>query len=110
MDELPITRSGRYAGIAAASYTGADHRRVVYLTRRFVPQPENLVQVGEHRVQPGERLDHIAAHHFGDPELFWRLCDANRATDPALLATPGRRLRVTLPAELAWNAPAADDA
>jgi len=46
----------------------------------------------------GERLDHIAAHYFGDPELFWRICDANRAMRPEeLTETEGRRLLITLP-------------
>jgi hypothetical protein len=100
MSDLPTPRSGRYAGCPAATYTGPDRRTVVYLTRRFVPPPEQLALVQEHLVRPGERLDHIAARHFGDPELFWRICDANRTGDPASLAVPGRRLRITLPLEM----------
>ena len=54
--------------------------------------------IGEHVVTQGERLDHIAARYFGDPELFWRLCDANRAMRPEeLTETIGRRLGITLP-------------
>ncbi len=46
----------------------------------------------------GERLDNIAATFLGDPELFWRLADANRAMQPEeLVQTVGRRLRITLP-------------
>ena len=40
-------------------------------------------------------------HHrpyLGDPEQFWRVCDANRAMRPdELTETIGRRLRITLP-------------
>jgi hypothetical protein len=49
-------------------------------------------------VVDGERVDNIAARHFGDSTLFWRLCDANNALRPAALTeVPGRRLRITLP-------------
>jgi hypothetical protein len=101
MSDLPGSRGGRYAGLPVATYTGADGRRIAYLTRRFLPQPDAHVLVQAHTVRGGERLDHIAAQHFGDPTLFWRLCDANGAADPVLLEEPGRRLRITLPAELA---------
>ena len=46
----------------------------------------------------GERLDNIAAQYLGDPEQFWRICDANGAMRPdELTETVGRRLRITLP-------------
>ena len=46
----------------------------------------------------GERPDTIAAAHLGDPEQFWRICDANSALHPdELVADVGRRLRITLP-------------
>lgn len=109
-EDLPVGRGGRYAGIPAARYVGLDGRRIVYLTRRFLPQPEMLVLAQEHVVQPGERVDHIAAKFLGDSGLFWRLCDANRAMDPAALAEPGLRLRITLPAELSWSGGGSDDA
>ena len=41
---------------------------------------------------PGDRLDLITARTLGDPEQFWRICDANDALDPDDLAEPGRRL------------------
>ena len=66
--------------------------------RRFVPQPERFQLLQEHTVVQGERLDNLAAQYLGDPTLFWRLCDANRAMRPwELTATVGRRLRVTMP-------------
>jgi hypothetical protein len=45
-------------------------------------------------------LDNISARapEIGDPELFWRICDANRALRPeALTEEIGRRLRITMP-------------
>ena len=29
-----------------------------------------------------DRLDVMAAQYLGDPELFWRICDANGAMRP----------------------------
>ena len=46
----------------------------------------------------GDRLDNLAARYLGDPEQFWRLCDANGAMRPdELTQTSARRLRITLP-------------
>lgn len=90
--------NSRYASIATTSLESADGRTVVYLRRRFCPPPERLVVIEEHRVGPGERLDTIAAQSLGDPELFWRLCDANRAMRPHdLTDEEGRRLVIALP-------------
>ena len=71
---------------------------VAYLKRRFAPQPERLQLLQQHTVTQGERADNIAAKYLGDPTLFWRLCDANRAMRPEeLTETIGRRLRITMP-------------
>lgn len=92
--------SSRYHGILTAKHTLADGRTVTHLRRRFLPQPEDLITVGEHVVAAGERLDAVAARRYGDPEQSWRIADANRAMRPEeLTAVPGRRLRLTLPAE-----------
>lgn len=90
--------TSRYHGIPTATYQFPDGRTVVYVRRRFLPRPEEMATVAEHVVTPGQRLDHVASVHFGDPEQAWRIADANRAMDPdELTATPGRRLRITLP-------------
>jgi hypothetical protein len=90
--------TSRYYGIATTTLTTPDGRTAVYLRRRFVPPPERFALVQLHVVSEGERLDTIAAKHLDDPEAFWRIADANAAMQPeALTATPGRRLRITLP-------------
>ena len=94
----PFPPNSRYRGIPLAVYTRPDGRTIGYLTRRFVPQPDAFVTISEHTVTEGERLDHIAARYFGDPELFWRIADANGALRPEqLIETLGRRIRITLP-------------
>jgi hypothetical protein len=90
--------TSRYYPIPTAEHRRPDGSVVVYARRRMLPRPDELTQIGEHTVGVGERLDHIATQHFGDPELFWRIADANRSMRPQeLTATPGRRLRITLP-------------
>lgn len=93
-----FTPTSRYAALEVAALELPDERKVVYVRRRFVPQPESLALIEEQIVQLGDRLDNVAAARLGDPELFWRIADANRAMRPAdLVAEPGRRLRITLP-------------
>jgi len=56
-----------------------------------------MVIVAEHLVVLGDRLDNIAARHLGDPEQFWRLCDANDAMQPPELTVIGRRIKIPFP-------------
>ena len=97
---MPVAYFGpgsRYAGIATARFE-SPAGTIVYIGRRFLPQPESLAVVGRHTVLQGQRLDHLAARYFGDPELFWRIADANRAMRPeALTGSAGRRLVIALP-------------
>jgi hypothetical protein len=95
-EQFPPT--SRYHGIATKTYPKPDGSGVVYLARRFVPPPERFSLLQEHRVAEGDRLDNLAARYVGDPELFWRLADANNAIRPEELTSElGRRLRITLP-------------
>jgi hypothetical protein len=96
MTNFPPT--SRYALTPTTSLVRADGSMVTYVKRRFVPAPEDFALLQWHRVVQGERLDNIAAQYLGDPEQFWRLCDANRALRPEELTdTIGRKLRITLP-------------
>jgi hypothetical protein len=88
--------NSRYQGVDTGTLDTPDGP-VVYLLRRFVPQPETLPLVREYEVQEQDRLDNLASQFLGDPLLFWRLCDANRAMRPEELEQLHRRLRITLP-------------
>lgn len=92
--------TSRYHGIQTATVErayGENIKIIVFLKRRFVPPPERYELLQEHVVVEGERLDNITAHYLGDPEQFWRVCDANKAMHPVELEEVGRRLRITLP-------------
>ena len=98
MNAFLFTPTSRYHGSQTAILETADHRMLPYLVRRFLPAPERFALLAEHVVTQGERLDNVTAQYFGDPEAFWRVCDANRAMRPEeLLERLGRRLRITLP-------------
>lgn len=90
--------NSRYQGTDTATLAAPDGWTIVYLRRRFVPPPERFATLQEHTVQQGDRLDNLAAKYLGDPEVFWRLCDANTAIRPEeLTETVGRILLITLP-------------
>ncbi len=91
--------TSRYYGIEITKYEPVDGKDIAYLRRRFVPAVSpNTPIVAEHVVTQGERLDNITARYLGDPEQFWRLCDANNAMrSEELTSEVGRRLQITFP-------------
>jgi len=96
MPNLPPT--SRYASVEDKTLPLADGTSVPYLGRRLVPHPDRFATLTEHVVQQGERPDLVAHRYLGDPEQFWRLCDANGCLRPEeLTERPGARIRITLP-------------
>ena len=90
--------TSRYTPIETVQMTAADGRVIAYKRRRFLPRGEDLPLLVEATVAPGERLDLIAARTLGDPEQFWRICDANDAMRPSELTDEASRLlRVPVP-------------
>lgn len=90
--------TSRYYNLEKVELKMPDGRKIAYLRRRFVPAADRFALLQEHSVAEGERLDNITAQYVGDPEQFWRLCDANDAVRPdELTEIIGRRLRITLP-------------
>lgn len=90
--------TSRYHGIETAVVTRSDGTPVIYLRRRFIPAPESYALLQEYVVAQGDRLDTLAARAIGDPEQFWRICDANATLAPEELEEQGRVVRITLPA------------
>lgn len=88
-------RGSRYEGVPTAQLQTADGRTIRYKRMRFIPEVEGTTPYG---VEPEDRPDLVAYKVAGDPELFWRLCDANRVMwPPDLTAEPGRIIRIPAP-------------
>lgn len=88
-----FARGSRYEGVPEAVHVAADGREQPYKLLRLLPAP---APGPGHLVAEGDRLDLVAHALLGDPEQFWRICDANRALRPVDLLEPGRRLTVPL--------------
>lgn len=98
LNTLLFPPNSRYHGIETAVLEAPDGTSIIYVRRRFIAPPERFALLQEHAVTQGERLDTIATRYLGDPEQFWRICDANAAIRPEeLIEHVGRRLRITLP-------------
>lgn len=90
--------TSRYYGIELATLELPDGAQRVYLRRRFLPQSSRFALLRTHLVAADERVDRLAAQELGDPQAFWRICDANDVKRPEELTDDlGRRLRITLP-------------
>jgi len=97
-DAAEFPPNSRYNGIGTAKLTTTDGGTLVFLKRRVVPAPGQFSLIQEHSVIQGDRLDNVTAQYLGDPEQFWRLCDANGAIRPdELTETIGDTVRITLP-------------
>ncbi len=88
-------RGSRYEGIPEAVREAPSGRLVRYKRMRFVPAGSGNIP---YVVAADDRPDLIAHKAFGDPEQYWRICDANAAMHPSeLVETIGRRLMIPGP-------------
>jgi hypothetical protein len=93
-----LTHTSRYYALETVTFTTIDGKEIAYKRRRFLPDPLAMQILAEVVVTQGDRLDLITAKTLGDPEHFWRICDANNAMDPEeLTAEIGRKLSVPFP-------------
>jgi nucleoid-associated protein YgaU len=91
-------QGSRYYYLDSAHYTFPSGLTVTYRKRRILPRAEDMALKEEVTVTEGERLDQIAYRTLGNPEHFWRICDANNAMNPfELTDEPGRTLRIPVP-------------
>jgi hypothetical protein len=93
-----FTPRSRYYSIETATHESEAGNSVAYVRRRFLPRGDRMPVLVEISVTEGDRLDLITARTMGDPEQFWRVCDANNAMNPAdLVAEMGSPIRVPIP-------------
>ncbi len=98
LDTSRFPDNSRYHGIEIATLEREGGEPIAYLKRRFVPPPERFSVLQEHTVVEGDRVDNLAAQYLGDPELYWRLCDANGVMQPdELTEYSGDKVAITLP-------------
>lgn len=91
-----IDKESRYAALPTRAIDGADGQRLMYLTRRILPEGNSVPSVRSVDASAEkERLDLVSDRTLGDAFAFWRLCDANDALDPFdLVDECGGRLRI----------------
>ena len=85
-------KGSRYEKVKETEITDISGRTIKYIKIRFIPE---TLATKQHVVVQGDRLDLIAHKNYQDPELFWRICDANLAMLPyELLEEIGRRILI----------------
>jgi hypothetical protein len=82
----------RYERVPTAVHVDRDGKQRPYVLLRTFPPPAPIQQ--QHEFAEHERLDLIAWRFLGNPEQFWRICDANPTLQPETLEIVGRRLRI----------------
>lgn len=101
-DFFPL--NSRYRDVPLRTRVAPDGTVETFVGRRIIPALERYGIVGRHRLIAGDRIDGVAAEAIGDPEQYWKLCDANGDADPAQAAEPpGRLLIIPLPLEISDN-------
>lgn len=99
-DDFPVT--SRYRGLPVRTHRRPDGTEDRFVGRRIIPARERFRALDRYRTDGRERIDSIAASAFGEPLLYWRICDANGDAEPADATQPtGRLLLIPLPLEVA---------
>jgi hypothetical protein len=89
----------RYYGLPLLTKTTPAGAQISYVSRRFIPPPEDFALLQRYRIKQGDRIDVIAASILGNPLSYWQICDANLALEPDdVTAVPGAFIVITLPA------------
>lgn len=87
----------RYQNIDNAEIVDERGRTIVYKKRRFLPDPDGATPLVIATFTEGDRIDLLAARNYGDPEAFWRICDAHRVLHPRELERPNTQIVVPMP-------------
>ena len=94
--------NSRYYNMPLRKRTAEDGTEQTFVGRRIIPAVERYRPLDRYRTQSDSRIDNIAETAFGDPEQYWRICDANGEAEPANAAkAEGRLLVIPMPLEIA---------
>lgn len=98
-DQFPP--NSRYRGVPIRTRIAENGNVEAFVGRRIIPDMDRYAPLARHKLFGLERIDRIAADYYGDPELYWRICDANGDEDPGQAAGPdGRVLVIPMPLEV----------
>jgi hypothetical protein len=90
-----FSKESRYYNLEDASIESGG-RIISYRKRRFLPDGDDMALLQEITVSQGDRLDRITAKVGGDPEQYWRICDANNVMHPLELTNEtGTTVRIS---------------
>ena len=89
---LMFARAADTSAFPTAVHVDRDGRQRPYMLLRTFPPP--AADAAAARVVERDRLDLVAYRYFGDPEQFWRICDANSDAAPGRRSRRGRRLGI----------------
>ena len=89
-----FARGSRYETVLEAVYVDAKGRPRPYKLLRPFPPPAPTRQV--YTFADGDRLDLVASRFYGDPEQFWRICDAGHTARPDDLEAVGAKLPIAI--------------
>ena len=101
MSDNPFPLNSRYNASNIRQYTTPAGDTVPFVGRRIVPALDRYQALDRHRAVAAERIDRVADEFYGDPEQYWRICDANGVEHPAQALDPvGRLLLIPVPLEM----------
>lgn len=102
MNEFPP--NSRYHTVPLRKRTAPDGTEQTFVGRRIIPPMERYRALDRYRTESDSRIDRVSAGAYGDPEQYWRICDANGDAEPATATKPeGRLLVLPLPLEVAQD-------
>ena len=101
MSDNPFPPNSRYNAKNIRQYTTPSGDTVPFVGRRIIPELDRYQALDRHKAVAAERIDQVADAFYGDPEQYWRICDANGVERPAAALDPvGRLLAIPLPLEM----------
>ncbi|WP_435009539.1 hypothetical protein P12x_000797 [Tundrisphaera lichenicola] len=82
----------RYEDLETYAVTDGRGRTITLVKTRFIPPTPGVVG---RRIVQQDRQDLLAMEFYRNPELYWRIADANEVIDPAeLIDVIGSVIRV----------------
>ena len=101
-DQFPP--NSRYRNVPLRTTTDPDGTEHAFVGRRIIPAMDRYAVLDRVRTDKNSRIDNLSAAVYGDPEQYWRICDANGEAEPATATSPeGRLIVIPLPLEVAQS-------